>query len=107
MSFKKMLEEDVDNIFLNQEEFADDINVNGNVYKGILDYKTTEAAKVVVDGVYESDEANLYLKPSEEFLTSRYKKGKSIEINDETFIIKGVAKEAGMLVFKLSRNDGY
>lgn len=107
MSFKKMLEEDVDNIFLNQEEFADDINVNGNVYKGILDYKTTESAKVVVDGVYESDEANLYLKPLEEFLTSRYKKGKSIEINDETFIIKGVAKEAGMLVFKLSRNDGY
>lgn len=107
MSFKKMLEEDVDNIFLNQEEFADDINVNGNVYKGILDYKITESAKVVVDGVYESDEANLYLKPSEEFLTSRYKKGKSIEINDETFIIKGVAKEAGMLVFKLSRNDGY
>lgn len=107
MSFKKMLEEDVDNIFLNQEEFADDINVNGNVYKGILDYKTTESAKVVIDGVYESDEANLYLKPSEEFLTSRYKKGKSIEINDETFIIKGVAKEAGMLVFKLSRNDGY
>lgn len=107
MSFKKMLEEDVDNIFLNQEEFADDINVNGNVYKGILDYKTTESAKVVVDGVYESDEANLYLKPSKEFLTSRYKKGKSIEINDETFIIKGVAKEAGMLVFKLSRNDGY
>lgn len=107
MSFKKMLEEDVDNIFLNQEEFADDINVNGNVYKGILDYKTTESAKVVVDGVYESDEANLYLKPSEEFLTSRYKKGKSIEINDETFIIKGVAKEARMLVFKLSRNDGY
>lgn len=107
MSFKKMLEEDVDNIFLNQEEFADDINVNGNVYKGILDYKTTESAKVVVDGIYESDEANLYLKPSEEFLTSRYKKGKSIEINDETFIIKGVAKEAGMLVFKLSRNDGY
>lgn len=107
MSFKKMLEEDVDNIFLNQEEFANDINVNGNVYKGILDYKTTESAKVVVDGVYESDEANLYLKPSKEFLTSRYKKGKSIEINDETFIIKGVAKEAGMLVFKLSRNDGY
>lgn len=107
MSFKKMLEEDVDNIFLNQEEFADDINVNGNVYKGILDYKTTESAKVVVGGVYESDEANLYLKPSEEFLTSRYKKGKSIEINDETFIIKGMAKEAGMLVFKLSRNDGY
>ena len=107
MSFKKMLEEDVDNIFLNQEEFADDINVNGSLYKGISDYKTTESAKVVVDGVYESDEANLYLKPSEEFLTSRYKKGKSIEINDETFIIKGVAKEAGMLVFKLSRNDGY
>ena len=107
MSFKKMLEEDVDNIFLNQEEFADDTNVNGNLYKGILDYKTTESAKVVVDGVYESDEANLYLKPSEEFLTSRYKKGKSIEINDETFIIKGVAKEARMLVFKLSRNDGY
>lgn len=107
MSFKKMLEEDVDNIFLNQEEFADDINVNGSLYKGILDYKTTESAKVVVDGVYESDEANLYLKPSEDFLTSRYKKGKSIEINDETFIIKGVAKEAGMLVFKLSRNDGY
>lgn len=107
MSFKKMLEEDVDNIFLNQEEFADDINVNGSLYKGILDYKTTESAKIVVDGVYESDEANLYLKPSEEFLTSRYKKGKSIEINDETFIIKGVAKEAGMLVFKLSRNDGY
>ncbi|MGL5458743.1 MAG: hypothetical protein ACRDBY_03910 [Cetobacterium sp.] len=107
MSFKKMLEEDVDNIFLNQEEFADDINVNGSLYKGILDYKTTESAKVVVDGVYESDEANLYLKSSEEFLTSRYKKGKSIEINDETFIIKGVAKEAGMLVFKLSRNDGY
>lgn len=107
MSFKKMLEEDVDNIFLNQEEFAEEIDINGTKVKGVLDYKTTESAKVVVDGIYESDEANLYLKPSEEFLASRYKKGKSIEINDETFIIKGVAKEAGMLVFKLSRNDGY
>lgn len=107
MSFKKMLEEDVDNIFLNQEEFADVININGKSYKGIFDYKTTESAKVVVDGVNESDEANLYVKPLEEFLASRYKKGKSIEINDETFIIKGVAKEAGILVFKLSRNDGY
>lgn len=107
MSFKKMLEEDVDDIFLNQEEFADNININGNLYKGILDYKTTESAKIVVDGVYESDEVNLYLKPSEEFLTSRYKKGKSIEIDDEIFLIKGVAKEDGMLVFKLSKNDGY
>lgn len=107
MSFKKILEEDVDNIFLNQEEFAEDININGELYRGIFDYKATETAKIVGDGVYESDEANLYLKPLEEFLTSRYKKGKSIEINDEIFIIKGVAKEAGMLVFKLSRNDGY
>ncbi|MEG0237434.1 MAG: hypothetical protein RSB77_04120 [Bacilli bacterium] len=107
MSFKKMLEEDVDNIFLNQEEFADDININGKSYKGVLDYRTTESAKVVVDGVNESDEANLYVKSLKEFSTARYKKGKSIEINDETFIIKGIAKEEGMLVFKLSRNDGY
>ena len=107
MSFKNRLEEDVVNIFLNQEEFAEDIDIEGKSYKGILDYKSTESAKVVVDGVYESDEANLYVKHSEEFLESRYKKGKSMEINDETFIIKGVAKEAGMLVFKLSRNDGY
>lgn len=107
MSFKKMLEEDVENIFLNQDEFADDLNINGKVYRGILDYKTTESTKVVVDGINESDEANLYVKPLEDFSTSRYKKGKSIEINDETFFIKGIAREDGMLVFKLSRNDGY
>lgn len=107
MSFKKMLEEDVNNIFLNHEEFAEEIDINGTKVKGVLDYKEDITSTIIDDGVTTSDLAILYVAKSDFFDSNRFKRGKTIEINEETFKIEGVGKHEGMLAFKLNKNVGY
>lgn len=107
MSFKEFLKKDIDNVFLNCNEFAEEMDINGIKRKAILDYRDNISSSLQGDGVLSSDEAFLYVAEDEEFQKARYRKGKSIEIDDESFLIVSVGKHQGMLSFKLSRNEGY
>ncbi|MGL6169166.1 MAG: hypothetical protein ACRC0Y_12860 [Fusobacteriaceae bacterium] len=107
MSFKDMLNEDVKLVFLDLEEFAEDLDIEGTIVKGILDYKEDITSSVVDDGITASDIAVLYVSDLEFFSSKRFKRGKSIEINDETFKIEGVGKHEGLLAFKLNKNVGF
>ncbi|MGL6131698.1 MAG: hypothetical protein ACRCZ9_08825 [Fusobacteriaceae bacterium] len=107
MSFKEMLYDDIEAIFLNLEEFSEELEVEGTIVKGILDYKEDITSSVVDDGITTSDIAVLYVAKVEFFSSNRFKRGKSIEINDETFRIEGVGKHDGLLAFKLNKNVGF
>ncbi|MGL5901556.1 MAG: hypothetical protein ACRCZO_02635 [Cetobacterium sp.] len=107
MSFKDMLNEDVGLIFLNTEEFSEELEIEGTIVKGILDYKEDITSSVVADGITTSDIAVLYVPTMEFFNSSRFERGKFIDINDETFKIEGVGKHEGLLAFKLNKNVGF
>lgn len=107
MSFLKELEDDLKECFLNEDEFAERLVINGTERTGILDYRDNVSSNERNDGVTSSDEAFLYVKENPELEGSRYRKGKSIEVNDDTFIIVSIVKHQGMLSFKLNRNEGY
>ncbi|MGL4566923.1 MAG: hypothetical protein ACRCU6_00175 [Fusobacteriaceae bacterium] len=107
MSFKNFLEKDIDNTFFNLDEFAEEIEINGEFVKCVLDYRTDVGSKAESDGLSSAEECFLYVKDEAVFRTAKYRRGKSIEIADETFIIVLVGKHQGMLMFRLKRNEGY
>lgn len=107
MSLKDLIKKDVEDTFFNVNEFAEKIDINGDIHVGVLDYREDISSKIRGDGILESDEIFLYLKHTNDFEKSRFKKGKSIEVNDESFVIESVSKQDGMIVFKLTRNEGY
>lgn len=107
MTFKDFLLKDIDDTFLNTFEFAEELLINGETVRGVLDYKEDITGKTENDGVSSAVECFLYLKDDPKFHTVKYKRGKSMEIGDETFVIVLVGKQQGMLSFKLNRNEGY
>ncbi|MGL5593814.1 MULTISPECIES: hypothetical protein [Bacteria] len=106
MKFKDVLKKDIEKTFLDIEKLAEELEIDGVKHKGVLDSKENVETKVESQGIYNTDISILYILYSEE-LRKRCKKGRSIEINERTYVIESVAEQLGMLVVKLSENTGF
>lgn len=106
MNFKDILNKDINKTFLNTETLAEEIDIFGIKYKGVLDFRDSIESKNKVDGIIQTEPAFLYLKNQEE-LIRKYKAGKIIEVNEKVYIIESVGHHMGMLLFKLIENTGY
>lgn len=101
--FKKMLREDID-IFLNIDEFGENIIINDIEYTAVIEHPEKDFS-IVEDGIAEAIAIILYLREKDEF--KKYKTGKSITVNSSQYIINDSYEEEGMRIIKLSENRGY
>lgn len=102
-NFKEMLEEDI-NIFLNLEEFAEPINIDGQEINGVIEYLERDFKEEDLT-VLTTVSVVLYL-PDVKFL-KKYKQGKAITVNNTTYIVNNSYLENSMRIIKLEENTGY
>ncbi|MUV06877.1 hypothetical protein GOP80_06775 [Planococcaceae bacterium Storch 2/2-2] len=89
--------------FLNLDEFAEKVNVDGQIIDGLLDRDTfrerqTQSVSIHADGV-ESYEISLFCR--EEDLPYVPRKGSEMHVNDEWYFVKNCISNAGILEISL------
>lgn len=101
--FKKMLREDI-NIFLNVDEFGEEITINDEKYIAVIETPDKDFS-FVEEGIATAVDVILYIKERTEL--KKYRTGKSITVNGNPYIINNSYEEEGMRIIKLSENRGY
>lgn len=101
MSFKNIIERDLD-IFINSEEFAEKILLDGKEIYGIISSSISDENKIKLgnqsnygygDAIYINEKEILYRTEDLEY---RYKKGDQIEFNGGLYSVTLVEEDVGM-----------
>lgn len=98
MTFKEQLKEDT-KIFINLDEFAEEIIVDKKKYQGIITHPTHEEPKNEYEGVYSASELKLYLIYDSSL--KKYTSGKSVTVNNNFYIVHRAYEEEGIFVLEL------
>lgn len=98
-AFKDAVQKDIKAVFINIDEFANEHNLNGKVVRCVVDKDLTSAAPDTVAnplvGVFLNavtiyvDKKDLEVQPVE---------GALLYLDEETYIVRNVSVEEGMLV---------
>ncbi|MBR8701155.1 hypothetical protein IX317_001847 [Fusobacterium sp. DD29] len=103
-NFKDMLEEDID-IFLNIDEFGEELDIDGEKFIGIIEHIERDYRDQDTILSMNAIAVVLYLYDKKEL--RKYKKGKAITVNNTTYILNNSYVENGMRIMKLEENSGY
>lgn len=105
MNFKEQLNKDLDNIFLNIDEFAERVNLNGVEIKAILETVKYEPFSVNNNDSSILGLSNSYVKlyykadaTAEIFFVSQ-----QITVNEEYYTVEYIEKEQGMNILTLNK----
>lgn len=104
MSFKEQLKNDID-IFINLEEFAEEINIDKKVFKGVITNPKMEDPKYEYEGVYNELDLKLYLESKEEL--KKYTTGKSITVNNNYYTVYRAYDEEGIFILELTKRGRF
>lgn len=100
--FKDIVQSDIEEVFLNSEEFAENHNINGDTVRCILDKVINEAhGEDALVGVFVN-QLTLYVKTGD-ILTPE--EGDLIRVDGSNHIVKSVNEEMGVLVIVADANN--
>lgn len=105
LSFKSMLQEDV-NIFLNFEEMGEHINIEDEIYVGVIEHLDKDFSEEAIDDTYYSVDLILYLK-SEEFSLKRRVPRKRLKVNGTTYLVNDWYSQEGITTIRLKEVTAY
>lgn len=105
MNFKEQLNKDLDDVFLNLDEFAERVNLNGVEIKAILETVKYEPFSVNNNDSSILGLSNSYVKlyykadaTAEIFFVSQ-----QITVNEEYYTVEYIEKEQGMNILTLNK----
>lgn len=97
-SFKNAIKKDVLSVFINIDEFADVHSVNGEDVLCIIDKDVTaglDGREINFEGVFVNT-LTIYVSSAE--IASRPVEGQILDLDGETYIVRNVSDEDGILV---------
>lgn len=106
MNFKEILENDIDTVFFNQEEFSEIHTINGRDIPVIIDeleLNEREKKLMVRDGTYKKQKL-LYV--SVRNYGNPPKVNRPFELDGRTYLVKEVIEEGGVYSITLEANTG-
>ena len=98
MNFKKMLAQDIDAVFFNENEFADWHDINGDRICCHIDLDLTDQSENLFEGVYRNS-VTLYLKSGS--LVRRPVENEPMYVDDRMYFVRSVSDEMGAWVVVL------
>jgi len=102
MTFKDQIAVDIDNVFLNLSEFADDHVINGIEVKAVIDSDILEErSNAAARGTY------LGLKRvfvNESLFPARFAVGARINLDGKSYFVRDCSEEMGMYVITIEAN---
>lgn len=105
-NFKDTVSKDVQNVFLNIDEFADRHELNGRDVVCLIDTDATNPAKQSVSnpltGVFVNS-ITIYVKPDD--LEHRPVEGERLYVDDKMYFVRTVSSEMGLLVIVAEVHD--
>lgn len=100
--FKDLVQNDIEDVFLNLDEFAETHNINGDTVRCILDKVINEAhGEDAFVGVFVN-QLTLYVKTGD-ILTPE--EGDLLRVDGSNHIVKSVNEEMGVLVIVADANN--
>ena len=105
MSFKDQLERDVNNVFLNPTEFADNVSIDGVIYTCIIfkDEFTHETNRSIqVDGVYIQ---NTHILIDSKSIRTPPVDGQKLNIKNIYYYVTDLQNEEGVIHITASANQ--
>lgn len=98
-NFKDAVKRDIHSVFINVDEFADTHAINGRQVKCVVDTDVTDEAtgkgSVTFEGVFVNM-LTIYVATAD--LEFRPVEGELLDLDDETYIVRKVSDEYGVLV---------
>ena len=102
MNFKSMVALDIDKVFFNESEFADQHDINGQWLPCIIDQDVTQGADASLEGVF-LNAISIYLKAGS--LDDRPKENEPIYVDDRLYFVRSVSDESGCWVIVAEANN--
>ena len=103
MKIKEQLKEDI-KIFLNLDEFGEEIIIQDKTYIGVLERPDNKMNKDEYEGLSKEVDYILYLEYEEEL--EKYTPGKQIDVNNGTFEVYRSYKEESLFIIELQERIG-
>ena len=103
MNFKEQLKEDI-KIFLNLDEFGEEITIQNKKYIGVMERPDNKMNKDEYEGLSKEVDYILYLEYEAEL--EKYTAGKQIDVNNETFEVYRSYKEESLFILELQERIG-
>lgn len=105
MKLNELFEQDINEVFFDFDEMAEKILIDDVETECIYIRESTNSKKGR-QGLSKIDGSTLYLKHDEE-VYNKYKPGKSIDIEDTTYIITNRSVEYKLIKLKLEESEGF
>lgn len=103
MNFKEQLKEDI-KVFLNLDEFGEEIIIQGEMYIGVMERPDNKMNKDEYEGLSKEVDYILYLEYETEL--EKYTAGKQIDVNNGTFEVYRSYKEESLIILELQERIG-
>lgn len=103
MNFKEMLQDDID-IFINSEEFAEEITIGEEKYTAVLTYSSNKNIPIF-EGMVEDVDLILSMKHNDK-LFKLYRETTAMDVNKVSYIVNKVHSVEGLLTFYLVKKQG-
>lgn len=106
MGFKEIIQADINNVFLNNDEFSDMHMVNGSEMPVIIDemeLNEREKKLMVRDGTYKKQKL-IYVSAKD--YGNPPKINRPFALDDRAYLVKEVTEEDGMYSITLEANTG-
>lgn len=103
MNFKEQLKEDI-KIFLNLDEFGEEIIIQDKTYIGVMERPDNKTNKDEYEGLSKEVDYILYLEYETEL--DKYTAGKQIDVNNGTFEVYRSYKEESLFIIELQERIG-
>lgn len=102
MNFKTMVAQDIDTVFLNENEFADHHDINGVWMPCVIDFDVTLGADTALEGVFRNA-ITIHIKAGS--LHERPVENEPIYVDDRMYFVRSVSDEMGCWVILAEAND--
>lgn len=100
-AFKDFVAQDVNGLFLNLDEFAEQHNINGKVVKCIIDTDVNAGAKVTLEGVFINTKT-VYVASDDIDMPVE---GELFKIDGSMHFVRSVSDEDGIYAVTVSENN--
>lgn len=102
MTLKESIDSDIDEVFLDVDEFADPHVINGRRLKCVID-------TIVTQGGTDAGHLGVFLNQirvhMREGLIKTPVEGQQIRVDGVRYVVRSVSREMGMIVFTAERNS--
>lgn len=101
-AFKDFIARDIDEVFLNENEFADEHDINGVWMPCVIDFDVMLGADVALEGVFRNA-ITIHVKAGS--LHERPVENEPIYVDDRMYFVRSVSDEMGCWVIVAEANE--